>query len=286
MAASRKLTTSSIDRGRALTDFLAERLGIDTAHAASLVRTGAVYVGRLRATDGAATLDAGQRVTVYTDGGAPASQGPPPVEVVYQDADVIVLDKPCGVPSQASRERAEGALDRSVAALDPAARLFHRLDRDASGLVLFTRSPAAHRRFAALLADRRLERLYQAVVSGHLAEDSCVLDLPIGRHPHDRRRMQAGHGRPARTQVRVLRRGGTAAGAPATLVELSLDTGRTHQIRVHLAQAGHPLLGDALYGAGGASRLCLHATRLSWPGGGPASSPAPPSFAELVGCAT
>ncbi|HUS64757.1 MAG TPA: RNA pseudouridine synthase, partial [Kofleriaceae bacterium] len=209
------------------------------------------------------------------------------VVVAWRDAEVLVVDKPAGVPSQATRERSDGALDRAVAAIDPGARLLHRIDRGASGLVLFTRTAAARRRFAALLEGGRVERRYAAVAHGHVATAEGVLDLPIGPDPADRRRMSAGRGRPAETRYRVLRRG-ASAGAPVTLLELDLLTGRTHQIRVHLSHAGHPLVGDALYGGApprppAPVRLYLHAARLAWPGAAPVLSAVPPPFAELIG---
>jgi tRNA pseudouridine32 synthase/23S rRNA pseudouridine746 synthase len=319
---ARKLTTSGRDRGRPLVDYLAERLGLAPAAAAALVRAGSVYVGRARIEEPERALDAGERIIVYesetaavgepADSGtpprdaagressAPADSGTPPrdaagresaaresaasVPVVHRDGEVLVVDKPAGVPSQATRERSSGALDRLVARDEPEARLFHRLDRDASGLVLFTLGPAAQRRFAALVRDGRLERRYIAVVWGHVELDAGRLDRPIGPDPRDHRRMSTGgHGRPALTHYRALRRGLGPGGAPTTLLEIDLSTGRTHQIRVHLADAGHPLLGDRLYGRDdGVARLCLHAARLAWPGAPPVISPAPALFDALV----
>jgi RluA family pseudouridine synthase len=210
------------------------------------------------------------------------------IVVVHEDDEVLVVEKPIGVASQAARDRAADALDRLVARRDPGARLLHRLDRDASGLVLFTRTGAARRRLAALLDRGAVERRYAAVAWGHLAADAGVLDRPIGPDPRDRRRMSAGaHGRPALTRYRVVRRGHAPGGSPTTLVELDLATGRTHQIRVHLAAAGHPLCGDRLYGPADPpepiARLCLHAIRLAWPGAAPVESPRPALFDGLVG---
>ncbi len=307
---TRKLSTASGDRGRPLAEFLAERLGLGADEAVALVRRGAVYVDRRREEDPARPLGGRHKITVHTDpipipdptpipipdltpspststSTSTSTIRPDQVVVVWRDAEVLVVDKPAGVPSQATRERSEGALDRSVAALDPGARLLHRIDRGASGLVLFTRTAAARRRFAALLERGGVERRYGAVAHGHLASDEGVLDLSIGPDPADRRRMSAGRGRPAETRYRVLRRG-ASGGAPVTLLELDLLTGRTHQIRVHLSHAGHPLVGDALYGGAPPrpptpARLYLHAARLAWPGAAPVLSAVPPAFAELIG---
>jgi RluA family pseudouridine synthase len=280
MARARKLTTSGRDRGRPLADFLAERLGVDRADAEALARAGGVYVGRERAEEPERPLEAGERVVVHASSGETESAS---ASVVYRDREVLVVEKPAGVPSQATRESALGALDRLVARDEPGARLLHRLDRDASGLVLFTRTPAAQQRFAALLREGALERSYVAVARGHLAGDAARLDRPIGPDPRDRRRMSAGQGRPALTHVRVARRGATSSGEPTSLLEIDLSTGRTHQIRVHLADAGHPLCGDHLYGREDTvPRLCLHAFRLAWPGTAPVTSPPPALFEALV----
>ena len=282
MSGSRKFTTASIDRGRSLLDFLVERLAVPHAEAEQLVGSGAVYLGRGRVADPLTTLQPGQRVVVHTAAPAAALA---PVRVVHQDAEVIAVDKPAGVPSQATRAGAAGALDRAVASMDPGARLLHRIDQDASGLVLFTRTPEARRRFASLLAARQLRRVYRAVTRGHLRPDQGTLSGPVGPDPRDRRRMTVGPGRPAETRYRVVRRGITPAGQDASLVELELVTGRTHQIRVHLAHAGHPILGDPLYGAGreeGHDRLLLHACLLAWPGRDPVLCPPPPPFDDLV----
>jgi 23S rRNA pseudouridine1911/1915/1917 synthase len=280
MATARKLSTSGRDRGASLADFLAERIGIERAAAAALVRAGAVYVGRRRVEDPDRTLEAGERITVHF--ADEVSAEPSSLAIVHADADVLVVDKPAGVPSQATRESTAGALDRMVAEVEPGARLLHRLDRDASGLVLFTRTEAAQPRFAAWLRAGAIERRYVAVVWGHVAADAGRLERSIGRDPRDRRRMSAGQGRPARTVYRVLRRGRAASGAPTTLLEIDLETGRTHQIRVHLADAGHPLCGDRLYGGEPAiERLCLHACRLAWPDTA-VTSPAPPMFDDMV----
>jgi len=323
MPAARKLTASGRDRGRSLASFLAERLGLEPDGAAALVRAGGVYVGRARVEEPNRPLAAGERVVVHgalptgdaVAGPAPAPIGgaaagpassstgsaiaaaghspppigqPPAVAIVYEDADVLVIDKPAGVASQATRESALGAVDRLVAGEYPGARLFHRIDRAASGLVLFTRHADAHRRFAALLRGGRIERHYTAVAWGHLAADAGSFAQPIGPDPRDRRRMVVGgHGRPALTHYRVARRGRAPTGELTTLVELQLATGRTHQIRVHLAGAGHPLCGDLLYGPSSppasVPRLCLHAHRLAWPGTPPVLSENPRLFDALSG---
>jgi RluA family pseudouridine synthase len=184
---------------------------------------------------------------------------------VRKDEHVIVVDKPAGLAVQATRE-AGGALDEQLMQAHPEARLFHRIDRDTSGLVLFTRTRAARQRLTADLAAGRIRREYVAVVDG-IPAASFTVDAAI-------------EGRPAATKVRLVR-----AAATCALVECELVTGRTHQIRIHLAGVRHPILGDRAHAppavAERAPRLALHAARLAWPGGS-ARSPVPPEIAALV----
>ena len=304
MAGPRKLTTSDVDRGRALADYLAERLPMDRAGADALVRGGAVYLDRHRIEDPDHLLGTSHRLVVHLPAAAAAPDSDSAAAadpssssaagssasaadwVVHQDTEVVVVDKPAGVPSQATRASSAGALDRLVAAaIDREARLLHRIDRGASGLVLFTRTPAARRRFAALLASYQLERTYCAAVWGHWQRADGALSGSIGRDPHDHRRMVVGPGRPALTRFRLVRHGTAPGGEPVSLLQLDLVTGRTHQIRVHLADAGHPICGDALYGSDRPpiDRLLLHAHRLAWPDTSPVVAPVPMAFSDLVG---
>jgi 23S rRNA pseudouridine1911/1915/1917 synthase len=193
-----------------------------------------------------------------------------PLTVVYQDPDLVVVDKPAGMVVHPAAGHATGTLVQALLGLGGpwstvggAARpgIVHRLDKGTSGLILAARTDRAHRALASQLADRTLARTYLAIVRGGLREDSALLEGPIARHPHDRLRMAVVEGgRPARTRIQVVeRRGGH------TLVRCDLETGRTHQIRVHLAALGHPIAGDDLYAKprpGDPSRPMLHAWRL------------------------
>jgi 23S rRNA pseudouridine1911/1915/1917 synthase len=149
----------------------------------------------------------------------------------------------------------------------PRAGIVHRLDKDTSGLLVVARTEPAMAALAAQLADRSMGRRYLALVAG-VAPESGTIDAPIGRDERSRVRMAvvpAARGRAARTHIRRIARG-MLDGRPVSLVECRLETGRTHQIRVHLAHAGHPLVGDALYGGpalAGFARQALHAWRLS-----------------------
>jgi 23S rRNA pseudouridine1911/1915/1917 synthase len=194
-----------------------------------------------------------------------------PLSIVYQDADLAVIDKPAGLVVHPAPGHAGGTLANALAARFPATRdvgaeerpgIVHRLDRDTSGLMVVALTPAAHADLQAQIASREASRQYLALVAGHLPRREGTIEAPIGRDVHDRKRM-AVHGaaaRSARTSYRVLE------SLPGfDLVEASLHTGRTHQIRVHFSAVGHPLAGDSRYGGPGLPGLCrqfLHAYRL------------------------
>lgn len=184
---------------------------------------------------------------------------------VFCDEHLVVVDKPAGLPSVPGL--AEGLQDCAasrVQALWPDARVVHRLDMATSGLLLLARGAQAQRTLSAAFETRRVDKRYTGVVAGELPEDRGEIDLPIGAHWPDRprRRIDIVAGKPSQTRWRVLARGhGT------TRLELQPVTGRTHQLRVHLAAIGHPLLGDTLYAPeavqAAAPRLMLHAAALS-----------------------
>ena len=196
-----------------------------------------------------------------------------PLDVVYEDADVIVVNKPVGLVVHPAPGHPDGTLvnallyhcGTSLSGINGQLRpgIVHRIDRDTSGLIIAAKNDRAHLALAAQLQDHSLARTYEAVAVGGLKEDSGTVDAPIGRHPADRKKMAVDRksGREAVTHWSVLAR------YPGyTHVECRLETGRTHQIRVHLASIGHPLLGDTVYGAKkavpGLAGQCLHARRL------------------------
>jgi 23S rRNA pseudouridine1911/1915/1917 synthase len=217
--------------------------------------------------------------------------------IVHEDADILVVDKPAGLVVHPGSGNRRGTLLNALlhhlpgnAAL-PRAGIVHRLDKDTTGLMVVAKTPAAQTDLVRQLAARSVRREYLALVRGTVGADGEV-EAPIGRHPVARTRMAVvARGKPARTRYRVLERH-----ADATLLECSLDTGRTHQIRVHMASIGHPLVGDPAYGAKRASgvavlddfpRQALHAARLALvhPRTGAACewrAPMPPDFAALL----
>ena len=198
-----------------------------------------------------------------------------PLDVVYEDADVIVVNKPVGLVVHPAPGHPDGTLVNallyhcgdSLSGINGELRpgIVHRIDRDTSGLIIAAKNDRAHLALAAQLQDHSLARVYEAVAVGNLREDSGTVDAPIGRHPVDRKKMAIDYknGRPAVTHWSVL---GRYPGY--THVECRLETGRTHQIRVHLASIGHPLLGEVVYGSKkpwpGLAGQCLHARKLKF----------------------
>ena len=223
--------------------------------------------------------------------------------VVHADDQVVVVDKPAGLVVHPGAGHADGTLVSGLLARfpdlatvgDPARPgIVHRLDRGTSGLLVVARTDAAYRSLADQLAARTVGRQYLALATGQLADDQGVIDAPIGRSNRTPTKMAVtAHGRPARTTYRVLRRLDTLPGLePSTLLALTLETGRTHQIRVHLAAIGHPVVGDDRYGTGtdrlAPGRLFLHAARLGFVHPGTAewvewTSPLPDDLASISG---
>ncbi len=196
-----------------------------------------------------------------------------PLDIAYEDDDVIVVNKPRGMVVHPAPGHPDGTLVNalmfhcgdSLSGIGGERRpgIVHRIDKDTSGLLIAAKNDFAHQALAAQLADRSLSRVYEAVVRGRMREGAGTVDCPIGRHPTDRKRMAVTekNSRPARTDWSVIARYNGY-----THIECRLHTGRTHQIRVHMASLGHPLLGDFTYGAPspekGLEGQCLHARRL------------------------
>ena len=195
-----------------------------------------------------------------------------PLDVVYEDDDVIVVNKPKGLVVHPAPGHPDGTLVNallhhcgdSLSGIGGELRpgIVHRIDRDTSGLIIAAKNDFAHQKLAAQLQDHTLARIYHCIVVGNLREDAGTVNAPIGRHPVDRKKMAVvANGRPAVTHWQVLER------FPGfTYAECRLETGRTHQIRVHMAHIGHPILGDTVYGnkkpVPGLQGQCLHAVGL------------------------
>ena len=263
--------------GERLDQFLARSVdGLTRSAAQRLLEEGAVTLNGLPLKKNARTAP-GQALSVALPDPVAVDLRPQdiPLDVVYEDADVIVVNKPVGMVVHPAPGHPDGTLvnallyhcGTSLSGINGELRpgIVHRIDRDTSGLIIAAKNDAAHLALAQQLQDHSLYREYEAVCVGDLKEDSGTVDAPIGRHPVDRKKMCVDRrgGRPAVTHWTVLAR------YPGfTHVQCRLETGRTHQIRVHLASIGHPILGDVVYGSKkpvpGLAGQCLHARRLSF----------------------
>jgi len=198
-----------------------------------------------------------------------AKPEPIPLNIVYEDGDIIIINKPQGMvvhpaPGHLSGTLVNGLLHhcQDLSGVNGILRpgIVHRLDKDTSGLIVVAKHDKAHHGLASQLAQRTVGRIYNAVTRGVIQSDKIVIDKNIGRHPIDRKKMAplpSGKGKEAITHITVLERY-----KKHTLVEARLETGRTHQIRVHLAHIGHPVLGDPIYGVGKGDKQILHAKSL------------------------
>ena len=270
------LHPTETDRAARLDSFLASALGdLTRAQAARLIESGNVLVnGSVRAKSD--RLSGGETVEVTLPEPEPIDAVPQdiPLSVVFEDEDVIVVNKPSGLVVHPAPGHPDGTLvnallfhcGESLSGVGGALRpgIVHRIDRDTSGLIIAAKNDAAHRFLQAQLADHTLARTYEAIVTGTLREDSGTVNAPIARHPTDRKRMAVvPGGREAVTHWEVL-----ARYEGYTHVRCRLETGRTHQIRVHMAYLGHPILGDTVYGAKkpvpGLQGQCLHASGLQF----------------------
>ena len=264
--------------GQRLDQVVAELAGVSRAAAARWIEAGRVLVDG-RARPKSHRLEGGERLRWEPIEPSPAQPLVPerrPLEVRFEDEHLLVVAKPAGLVVHPAAGHPTGTLvnallgrdDPRLSASGGPARpgIVHRLDKDTSGLLLVAKDDLTHTALARDLAARRIERRYLALVQGHLEPDGTV-DAPIGRHPRDRKRMAVvPDGRRAVTHWRVLER---LAGVD--LLEVRLETGRTHQIRVHLSSVGHPVVGDRTYGADprlarrlGLDRPFLHAWRVAF----------------------
>ena len=252
----------------------------------ALIEDGRVQIDGMVVRSRSTALRCGQELRVDRGPEAPelAPDGDPSVtfEVVYEDPALIVVDKPAGLvvhpgPGHQSGTLVNGLVERfpdlrslpgEVGADIDRPGIVHRLDRGTSGLMVVARTPDSYRSLVGQLGERAVTRVYRALVLGTVEEESGMVDAPVGRSVSTPTRMAVSRkGKEARTRYEV--EGRYSLPAPTTLLTARLETGRTHQIRVHLSAIGHPVVGDAVYGHGrslpGAlvSRPFLHATSLA-----------------------
>ena len=270
---TRELTAATEHAGVRLDAFLSADGALTRSQAARLIAEGRVCVNGKPAAK-SARLSGGETVTVdvpqLRETALPAQDIP--LDVVYEDDDVIVVNKPTGLVVHPAPGHPDGTLVNallhhcgdSLSGIGGEKRpgIVHRIDRDTSGLIIAAKNDAAHLALSAQLKDHSLSRTYECLVTGNMKQDSGTVDAPIGRSSADRKKMAVvPTGRRAVTHWEVV-----ARYPGVTHLRCRLETGRTHQIRVHMAYIGHPILGDTVYGAKkpvhGLTGQCLHATGL------------------------
>jgi 23S rRNA pseudouridine1911/1915/1917 synthase len=310
----RRYAVSPADAGLRLDRFLQARApDLSRTRLQALIAAGQVTVDA-RTRKPSHRLRAGETVMVAVPAPVPLALTPEPMplDIVYEDAALLVVNKPTGLVVHPGAGHATGTLVHALLAHCGSALsgiggirrpgIVHRLDRGTSGLLMVAKTDRAHLALARQLKARSVERRYVALVHGTVPRPEGVVEAPIGRHPHDRRRMAvrpAGVGRAAVTRYRVRERFRTPV--PLTLLDLRLGTGRTHQIRVHLAHLGFPVVGDRTYrrrgpawadpglaaGVEALGGLALHAAVLGFTHPDTAAplrfeAPLPPAFASLL----
>ncbi len=268
MADSRTVTVDPAHAGRRLDAYLAEAFDLSRSAAERLL-----LEGQIALIGGEANkkykLKGGEIITLTLPDPIPAEAQPEdiPLDIIYEDADIVVVNKPTGMVVHPAAGNETGTLVNallyhcrgSLSGVGGVERpgIVHRIDKDTAGLLVVAKNDAAHLSLSAQLKLHDVSRVYRAIAIGNFKEDEGTVNAPIGRHPVDRKRMailrREGEGREAITHYRVLARFGQM-----TYIECRLETGRTHQIRVHMASLGHPLLGDPVYGGNGTKFEARH----------------------------
>ncbi len=282
-----EVVAQDTDKGTRLDQFVALSADLTRSAAARLIEEGAVTVnGKTVAKNYKMGKGDSVEITLPEPEAAEALPENIPLDIIYEDNDIIVINKPVGTVVHPAAGNPTGTLvnallyhcGTSLSGVGGVIRpgIVHRIDKDTSGLLVVAKNDEAHLALSAQLKEHHVSRIYTAIAVGNFREEEGTVDAPIGRHPIDRKKMAVIHNselrsRDAVTHWSVLARG-EADGNAFTLLRCQLETGRTHQIRVHMASVGHPLLGDAVYG-GANTRFesrhrasivgqCLHAGEL------------------------
>lgn len=282
-----EIVAQDADKGTRFDQFVATNTDLTRSAAARLIEEGAVTVnGKAVAKNYKVAKGDAVEIILPEPEAAEALPENIPLDIVYEDDDIIVINKPVGMVVHPAAGNPTGTLvnallyhcGASLSGVGGVIRpgIVHRIDKDTSGLLVVAKNDEAHLNLSAQLKEHHVSRIYTAIAIGNFREESGTVDAPIGRHPIDRKKMAVIHNsdlrsREAITHWSVMARG-EADGNSFTLLRCQLETGRTHQIRVHMASIGHPLLGDAVYG-GANTRFesrhrasitgqCLHAGEL------------------------
>ena len=250
-----KINAAEKNKGERLDKFIADNSDISRSYAAKLCEDGFVLCGEKQLLKKYKILGT-EEITINVPEPEELSIEPEniPLNIVYEDSDVIVVNKPQGLCVHPAPGKESGTLVNGLvypcgdelSAINGVIRpgIVHRIDKDTSGLLIVAKNNEAHLKLSEQLKERKAMRKYVALVNGNIKEDSGTINKPIGRNPSDRKKMAVVFdGREAVTHFNVLERFGQY-----TLVECILETGRTHQIRVHMASIGHSIVGDPLYG--------------------------------------